>query len=307
MNRHLVLFLLTALTCTATGGLHSFAFALGFVQADVAYSWSGVSANALRMSWLEFAWQGLWFSVPFLSFLSAHEFGHYFAARMHGLRPSLPYFLPAPLPMTGSLGAVIVFRGQFPNRRVLFDFAAGGPLAGFVVAVVALACGLAWSTVEKVPEQISGGYWMGEPLLFRWLSQLINGPVRDGWSLNLHPTAVAGWLGLLFTMMNLVPISQLDGGHIAYAALRRHSRWLTVAGLAMLAFFIVWLHAYSWVLWLVLLLVIIRLVGWEHPASLDDDAPLDPARIVLALLLVAIFVLCFMPVPLSPIELIGGH
>jgi len=94
MNRHLVLFLLTALTCTATGGLHSFAFALGFVQADVAYSWSGVSANALRMSWLEFARQGLWFSVPFLSFLSAHEFGHYFAARMHGLRPSLPSSCP---------------------------------------------------------------------------------------------------------------------------------------------------------------------------------------------------------------------
>jgi membrane-associated protease RseP (regulator of RpoE activity) len=294
MNRHLALFLLTVLTSTAAGALHYLAFVQGFGTAQV------------ELSWTQQAVGGLWFSVPFLGFLSAHEFGHYFAARWHGLRPSLPYYLPAPIPLTGSLGAVIVFRGQFPDRRVLFDFAAGGPLAGFVVAVIALAFGLAWSPVEKLPEQFVG-YWMGEPLLYQWLSYAIAGPVRDGWSLNLHPTALAGWLGLLFTMMNLVPISQLDGGHVAYAALRRHSRWLTVAGLAMLAFFIVWLQAYSWVLWLVLLLAITRLVGWEHPASLDDELPLDPARIVLALLLVAIFILCFMPVPLSPIELIGGH
>jgi membrane-associated protease RseP (regulator of RpoE activity) len=294
MNRHLVLFLLTVLTSTAAGALHYVAFVQGF------------GATPVHLSWVQHALGGLWFSVPFLGFLTAHEFGHYFAARWHGLRPSLPYYLPAPIPLTGSLGAVIVFRGQFPNRRVLFDFAAGGPLAGFVVAVIALACGLAWSPVEKLPDQFVG-YWMGEPLLFQWLSNVIAGPIRDGWSLNLHPTAFAGWLGLLFTMMNLVPISQLDGGHIAYAAIRRHSRWLTVAGLAMLAFFIVWLEAYSWALWLLLLLVIIRLVGWEHPASLDDELPLDPVRIALAVVLVAIFVVCFMPVPLSPIELIGGH
>jgi membrane-associated protease RseP (regulator of RpoE activity) len=307
MNRHLGLFLLTVLTCTAAGGLHYFSFALGFTRAELVFGWQGISANSLHMSWPELARDGLWFSVPFLGFLSAHEFGHYFAARWHGLHPSLPFYIPAPIPLTGSLGAVIVFRGHFPNRRVLFDFAAGGPLAGFVVAVIALACGLAWSPVQKLPDQLGGGYWMGEPLLFQWLSHAMAGPVRDGWSLNLHPTAMAGWLGLLFTMMNLVPISQLDGGHIAYAAIRRHSRWLTIAGLAMLAFFIVWLQAYSWVVWLVVLLVIIRLVGWEHPASVDDELSLDPVRIGLALLLVVIFVLCFMPVPISPIELIGGQ
>jgi membrane-associated protease RseP (regulator of RpoE activity) len=293
MNRHLGLFLLTALTTTAVGAQHYNDFLAGF------------GATRVTLSWTQFALGGLWFSVPFLGFLTAHEFGHYFAARWHGLRPSLPYYLPAPLPLTGSLGAVIVFRGQFPNRRVLFDFAAGGPLAGFVVAAVALACGLIWSPVEKLPERFVG-YWMGEPLLFQWLSHAIAGPIRSGWSLNLHPTALAGWLGLLFTMMNLVPISQLDGGHIAYAAIRRNSRLLTLAGLATLGFFIIWWHAYNWVLWVVLLLVIIRIVGWEHPASLDDDLPLDPIRIAVAVLLIVIFAVCFMPVPLSPIELIGG-
>ena len=158
MNRHLALFLLTVLTSTAAGALHHLAFVQGFGTAPVA------------LTWTQQALGGLWFSVPFLSFLTAHEFGHYFAARWHGLRPSLPYYLPAPVPLTGSLGAVIVFRGQFPDRRGLFDFAAGGPLAGFVVAVIALASGLAWSPVEKLPDQFVG-YWMGEPLLFQWLSR----------------------------------------------------------------------------------------------------------------------------------------
>ena len=152
MNRHLGLFLLTALTTTVAGAQHYNVFLDSFGRVHV------------TLSWMQLALGGLWFSVPFLGFLTAHEFGHYFAARWHGLRPSLPYYLPAPLPLTGSLGAVIVFRGHFPNRRVLFDFAAGGPLAGFVVAVVALACGLIWSPVEKLPERFVG-YWMGEPLL----------------------------------------------------------------------------------------------------------------------------------------------
>jgi len=293
MNRHLGLFLLTALTTTVAGAQHYNVFLDSFGRVHI------------TLSWMQLALGGLWFSVPFLGFLTAHEFGHYFAARWHGLRPSLPYYLPAPLPLTGSLGAVIVFRGHFPNRRVLFDFAAGGPLAGFVVAVVALTCGLIWSPVEKLPERFVG-YWMGEPLLFQWVSHAVAGPIRDGWSLNLHPTALAGWLGLLFTMMNLVPISQLDGGHIAYAAIRRHSRWPTLAALATMAFLIVWWRAYNWVPWVLVLLVIIRLVGWQHPASLDDDLPLDPTRIAVAVLLIAIFAVCFMPVPLSPIELIGG-
>ena len=294
MNRHLGLFLLTVLTTTAAGAGHYSDFLDTFGTVHV------------TLSWAQLALGGLWFSVPFLGFLTAHEFGHYFAGRWHGLRPSLPYYLPVPLPLTGTLGAVIVFRGHFPNRRVLFDFAAGGPLAGFVVAAVALACGLAWSPVVRLPEHFAG-YWIAEPLLFQWLTHVIAGPIRDGWSLNLHPTALAGWLGMLFTMMNLVPISQLDGGHIAYAAIRRHSRWFTLAGLATLAFFIVWWHAYSWVVWVIVLVLIIRLVGWEHPASLDDDLPLDPIRIAVAVLLIAIFAVCFMPVPISPIELIGGR
>ena len=282
MNRHLGLFLLTALTTTAAGAEHYAGFQHAFHP-------------SVTLTWWQIAAGGLWFSVPFLGFLTAHEFGHYGMARWHGLRPSLPYYLPAPLPLTGSLGAVIVFRGHFPDRRVLFDFAAGGPIAGFLVAVAASAIGLLWSPIVKLDG--ASGTLLGDPLLFQWLGDLVVGPVRDGYSVSLHPTALAGWLGLLFTMMNLVPISQLDGGHVAYAVLRRHSRWVTLAALGAMTWAIVGLGAYTWTLWLVLLLVMMRLVGWQHPPALDDDRPLDRGRLVLAGAIVVILVVCFMPVP----------
>jgi membrane-associated protease RseP (regulator of RpoE activity) len=282
MNRHLGLFLLTALTTTAAGAEHYAGFQAAFNP-------------SVTLSWWQIGLGGLWFSVPFLGFLTAHEFGHYGMARWHGLRPSLPYYLPAPLPLTGSLGAVIVFRGHFPDRRVLFDFAAGGPIAGFIVAVAASAIGLLWSPIVKLDG--ASGTLLGDPLLFQWLGDLVVGPVRDGYSVSLHPTALAGWLGLLFTMMNLVPISQLDGGHVAYAVLRRDSRWVTLAALGAVTWAIVGLGAYTWSVWLVLLLVMMRLVGWQHPPALDDDLPLDRGRLVLAAAIVAILVVCFMPVP----------
>jgi membrane-associated protease RseP (regulator of RpoE activity) len=283
MNRHLALFLLTVLTSTAAGALQFAGFEREFGDPRVVHTW-----------W-QLAGGGLYFSVPFLGFLTAHEFGHYGMARWHGLRPSLPYYLPAPIPLTGSLGAVIFFRGHFPNRRVLFDFAAGGPIAGFVVAVVASAVGLWWSPI--IVAKAGQGIPLGDPLVFHWISDAVLGPVRQGYDVSLHPTAFAGWLGLLFTMMNLVPISQLDGGHIVYAALRRHSRWVTAAALAAITWAVIGLGAYTWTLWLVLLLVMMRLIGWEHPPALDDELPLDPVRLVVAALVVGIMVLCFMPVP----------
>jgi membrane-associated protease RseP (regulator of RpoE activity) len=294
MNRHLVLFLLTVVTTTAAGAGNYSDFLAQF------------GTTTVQLTWWQSALGGLWFSVPFLGFLTAHEFGHYGMARWHGLRPSLPYFLPVPLPITGSLGAVILFRGRFPDRRVLFDFAAGGPFAGFVVALLALGLGLHWSPVQRLPAVLHGDWLgLGEPLLFQWLSTAIVGPVPDGFSINLHPTAFAGWFGVLFTMMNLLPIGQLDGGHIAYAVVRRYSRWITLAGLAGVAFLVFGFHAYSLTLWLILLLVMLRFIGWEHPTADDDDLPLDPVRLALAAVLVAILVVCFMPVPTWTIT--NGH
>ena len=282
MNRHLALFLLTVVTTTMAGAMQYDGFQQAF-------------APGVLLPWWQLLLGGLYFSVPFLAFLTAHEFGHYGMARWHGLRPSLPYYLPAPLPLTGSLGAVIIFRGQFPDRRVLFDFAAGGPIAGFVVAVAACAIGLRWSVI--VHGATSSGLPLGDPMLFHWISDAVLGPMPTGADVSLHPTAFAGWLGLLFTMMNLIPISQLDGGHIAYAALRRHSRWVTVVAFAAVTWAVIGWGAYTLTLWLVLLLVMMRVIGWEHPPALDDALPLDAGRLLLLALVIAILVLCYMPVP----------
>ena len=283
MSRHLGLFLATVVTTTAAGAFQYADFQRVFGDPHV------------QRAWWQIALGGLWFSVPFLGFLTAHEFGHYGMGRLHGLRPSLPYYLPGPPILTGSFGAVIVFRGHFPNRRVLFDFAAGGPIAGFVIAIIASAVGLSLSPIVKADP--SAGIPLGDPLIFHWLSGVVLGPLRDGYDVSLHPTALAGWFGLLFTMMNLVPVHQLDGGHIAYALFRRHSRWVTVAGLLAVAWTVVGLGAYTWTLWLVLLVVMMRFFGWEHPPALDDDLPLDPGRVAIAIVIVLIMVGCFMPVP----------
>jgi membrane-associated protease RseP (regulator of RpoE activity) len=283
MNRHLGLFLVTVVTTTAAGAFHYAGFQEAFGD------------PRSQQTWWQFALGGLWFSVPFLGFLTAHEFGHYGMGRLHGLRPSLPYYLPGPPILTGSFGAVIVFRGQFPNRRVLFDFAAGGPIAGFAVAVLASAIGLRWSPIVKADP--SAGIPLGDPLLFHWLSDQVLGPLGAGRDVSLHPTALAGWFGLLFTMMNLVPVLQLDGGHIAYALFRRGSRWVTLAGLFGIVWAVIGLGAYTWTLWFVLLIVMMRLIGWEHPPALDDNLPLDPVRIAVAVLIALIMVGCFMPVP----------
>ncbi|HEY8550894.1 MAG TPA: site-2 protease family protein [Vicinamibacterales bacterium] len=291
---HVLLFLLTALTTTFVGGAHALGFASDFGTRPE----QDITATRLLTT-------GLSFSIPFLGFLLAHEFGHYLAARAHGLRPSLPYFIPAPLPLTGTMGAVIFFRGRFPNRRVLFDFAAAGPLAGFAVAAPVLFLGLTWSRVVAVPENMEG-FYLGEPLLFQWMANALFGDVAEGYSINLHPTALAGWLGLLFTLMNLIPAGQLDGGHIAYAWLGRPARWVTLLSFVAIGGLIVVGRAYSWAGWLVVLLVLLWLFGWDHPPALDDVSPLDPIRVALVIAVIGIFVVCFMPVPISPIEFMGS-
>ncbi len=291
---HAALFLATVASTTYIGGFHAAGFESSF----------GSRPFELQPVW-EHLQSGLWFSLPFIAFLTAHEFGHYFAARAHGLRPTLPFFIPMPLLFTGTMGAVIFFRGRFPNRRVLFDFAGAGPLAGFAVALPALVLGIAWSNVGRLPADLTGYFWLGEPLLFQWVVSAIFGPIGDGLSLNMHPTALAGWLGLLFTLMNLIPAGQLDGGHIAYALLGRRARWVTIASLAALALLVVFAAAYSWIGWLILLAILMRLFGWDHPPAVDDAQPLDPVRLAFVGLIVVIFIVCFTPVPISPIEFIG--
>lgn len=239
---------------------------------------------------------GAWYSLTILAILGIHEMGHYLACRYYRIDASLPYFLPAPF-ITGTIGAFIRIRGRIPTKPILFDVGAAGPIAGFVVAVPALFAGIALSRVTPLPDNGAGLLTLGEPLLFQGAAWLIWGPIPEGYAINLHPMGFAAWFGLLATALNLFPIGQLDGGHIAYAALGSRSTAVTLVTVA-IVIALTFVSA-SWIVWAVLMVMMLITVGPRHPVTLDDHVPLDPLRRRVALAAAAIFVVCFTPTPIE--------
>ena len=287
---HGVLFALTLATTTLAGVDHYAGFATDYLQRPLHAS---VSALLVR---------GLWYSLTILAILGCHELGHYLACRYYDVDASLPFFLPVPPPMlTGTLGAFIRIREPIPSKRMLFDIGIAGPIAGFLVAVPALFVGLAMSRVTHVPANFTG-VELGEPLLFKAASKLLWGTPPEGFSLNLHPMAFAAWFGLLATALNLFPIGQLDGGHISYAVLGRRSTYVTLA-MIVVALGLVWFST-SWLVWTILMIAMLFAFGPRHPRTADEHVPLDRARVVLALVALAMFILCFTPAPIQPLELL---
>lgn len=286
---HFTLFVLTLASTTLVGAEYYASYISDFARQPVE-----ISPTLIL--------QGFWYSGTVLLILGTHELGHYLACRYYQVDASLPFFIPMPLVLTGTLGAFIRIREPIPTKRMLFDIGIAGPLAGFVFAVPALFIGVALSPVAAVPEDLVG-FHLGEPLLFRIAAWLTWGSIPDGYSLNLHPMAFAAWFGLLATALNLFPIGQLDGGHISYAVLGRRSTVVTLGtiGVAIgLTFF-----SMSWIVWTVLLVAMTLAMGPRHPRTLDEDIPLDRGRIWLALVALVVFVLCFTPNPIEPTELLG--
>jgi membrane-associated protease RseP (regulator of RpoE activity) len=278
----------TLATTTLTGACHWISFEADFQAVD-----SGLTLWAVA--------NGLWYSLTILTILGAHELGHYLACRHYRINASLPYFLPIPFPLTGTAGAFIRIRQPITAKRALFDIGIAGPLAGFAFAVPALVLGLALSRVVEVPSRFTG-LSLGEPLLFKAVSWLIWGSPPESMAINMHPMAFAAWFGLLATGLNLLPIGQFDGGHIAYATLGRHAHKVTIT--AVLA--AVGLSAYSssWIMWTLLAVGLLFAFGWRHPPVWDEDEPLDASRRWLAVLALVILVLCFTPAPIEPLDLL---
>ena len=230
---------------------------------------------------------GLMFNVPLLSILGVHEMGHYTAARRHRVQVSPPYFIPfLPIPpLPGTMGALIRLKSPFPDRNALMDIGAAGPLAGAVVAIPVLIIGLALSEVRRTTGAL--GFPLGESLLFKLLSWAVLGRIPPGYDVILHPVAYAGWLGLLITMMNLIPAGQLDGGHIAYALFG--DRYAGIARLVPYALLLMGLISNGWFVWAALLFVL----GTGHPRPMTDDVPLTPLRRALGAAAFVLFLLCF--------------
>jgi membrane-associated protease RseP (regulator of RpoE activity) len=236
---------------------------------------------------------GVPFAATLMSVLLVHELGHYLVSRVHGVRATLPYFIPGPPFLIGTFGAFIRMKSPPVNRRALFDVGAAGPWAGVIVAVPAVIVGLSLSEVRAL-EPDAYGWFFGDSLLFSFLTRAVLGVSPDEMTILLHPVALAGWLGLFVTFLNLIPVGQLDGGHVSYALFGRFHRWPARAFLLV----ILGLGFYGWQGWFVWAILLVFL-GVEHPPTLDRVTPLDPMRRIAAWATLALFAVTFIPVPFS--------
>ena len=308
--------------------LHVLLFLLTFLTTTLAWGEGSTALSAVI--------DGLFYSIPLLTILLFHEFGHYFAARKYGVDVTLPYFIPGIPILIGTFGAVIKMRSPLRSKRALFDIGAAGPLAGVAVAIPIIAVGLAFSHIRPATPENMGDFSLGSSLLFWLLARIITGAPPAHHDLFLHPTAFAGWVGLLVTMLNLLPVGQLDGGHVAYAMLgkQRHQRLGKAILTILLAFGMLplpqmffeilresapsgWLHelaalaltqspekgvlvgmaGYGWLGWLLWNWLLRSVITPVHPPVMDESLPLDRTRKLLGWLTLILFALTFMPAP----------
>jgi membrane-associated protease RseP (regulator of RpoE activity) len=285
---NMVLFLLTLLTTTMAG-----ADAVGaFVTLRAPFQ-SLINLGA-----------GLSFSIPLMAILLAHEMGHFLTARRHGVDATLPYFIPAPFPsvfFVGTFGAFIRMKTPPRTRRAMFEIGAAGPWAGFAIALLAVIIGLKLSTISPL-DNSAGGLNLGNSIIFWSVSRAVLGVDPNTVNVNLHPIAFAGWLGLFVTTLNLLPVGQLDGGHVVYSLLggRLHrivSRlsWAGCALMVVVPYALGYDFWFGWLIWFGL----VFFLGLGHPSTTDAYTPLSGSRRLMAWATVALFIGTFSPVPIS--------
>lgn len=235
-------------------------------------------------------YKGIPFAVTLMVILLSHELSHYFTSKRHGVKATLPYFIPAPT-IIGTFGAFIKMKSPIVTRQSLIDIGASGPIAGFVISVIATIVGLSMSEVVTTT-RTAGALNLGDSILFSFLSRAILGVTSHGQDVLLNPVAFAGWIGLFVTSINLIPVGQLDGGHIAYALLGERQVQLSVVLIIIMAAlgFFLW---EGWGVWAILLLIL----GFRHPPVLYWEVPLDNKRKFIGWSALVIFILTFIPVP----------
>jgi membrane-associated protease RseP (regulator of RpoE activity) len=234
-------------------------------------------------------YKGLPFSLTLMLILGTHEIGHYLTSKKNGVIATLPYFIPAPS-LLGTFGAFIKMKSPIPNRKALLKIGVSGPIAGFIIALPATIIGLYLSEVRE-PSQMKGGVSLGSSLLLSFLTKTILGVTDETADILLHPIAFAGWIGLFVTALNLLPMGQLDGGHIIYSlSTRGHNylSWVIFISLIPLGFF--W---EGWLFWVAAVFVL----GLRHPQLIDESMPLDMSDKILGIIAIIIFIITFIPIP----------
>jgi membrane-associated protease RseP (regulator of RpoE activity) len=232
------------------------------------------------------------YSVTIMLILLGHEMGHYFMSQRYGIRATLPYFLPFPFSPFGTFGAVIRMGGSLTSRKALFDTGIAGPMISLLLSIPAIVIGLQLSEVIPTSQIKEGALRLGDPVLFSFVQRLVIGSVPENHDILLHPIGYAGWVGLFVTALNLLPIGQLDGGHIAYALFGKKSKAIFFIAIAVMAFITIFYNP-GWFL----LLILVILFGFRHPAPLDDQTRLDGKRKLLGGFAFLAFFLSFTPAP----------
>jgi membrane-associated protease RseP (regulator of RpoE activity) len=251
------------------------------------------AGRALAAHWRE----GALYAAAVLGILVSHEMGHFLTALVHRIPTSLPYFLPLPLTPFGTMGAVISMRGSHADRREMFDLGVAGPLAGLVVAIPITCLG-----IQRLGPPIPFGFDIAfhNPLIFTLLTRWLRPDAATDsviYLSQLNPLLMAGWVGMFVTGLNMLPVSQLDGGHVSYALLGRHAHTLARALLVVAIVYIVVDEKYLWVL----MVVLVTLMGTDHPPTANDHARLGPFRYVLGWAAMTIPILCFSPLGVSEV------
>ena len=293
---NLGLFLATLFTVLFIGAANALQYAEQFQGQEVSYDLLSILTSLHR---------GIPFAGALMGILVAHELSHYVVARRYGSPVSLPYFIPMPN-LLGTMGAVITQKAPMRNRKALFDIGIAGPLGGLILAIPLLFVGLSLSTVQAPPPGIDQALQEGNSLLYIAAKYVVFGEMlpRNGMDVWIHPVAFAAWSGLLVTMINLIPVGQLDGGHIAYALLGKRAWTL---GYVLIAAMFGWggfllLRGNQaggfWVLWGFINLLLNR----KHPPPLNDVTTVSGGRVAVGFVMLVVFVLTFMPAPLRTIQ-----
>lgn len=292
-NRRRLTFLLFAATCVST-------FLAGMLPGEGVFTLAlAALADFPRVAQFvsEFGigtmlWNGLTYSVPLIVILFAHEMGHYLQARRYRVPASLPYFIPFPISPFGTMGAVIVQGAGYSNRKVLFDIAVSGPLAGLVFALPITYWGLMHTEVISIVG--ARGNLYGDPLILIWMAEWIHGPMGTNETIALNAPLFAGWVGIFITALNLLPVGQLDGGHIMYALIGRKAHAVAF-GIILLAIGYMIYTRYPAFLLLILLLIFF---GPRHPPTANDRSPLGWHRILLGWLVLGFVIIGLTPQPI---------
>lgn len=273
-----VLFLLTCLSTFWAGAAGDYVLAI--------FGGLPAIAHVLANTWQD----GLIYMATVLAILLAHEMGHFILTLRHGIAASYPLFIPMPLTPIGTMGAVIAMQGSQADRKQLFDIGIAGPLAGLVVAVPVVCYGILHAPAKLAPTVITYHNPLGMELLIAWLR-----PDVGPHGVQMTPMLMAGWVGLLVTGLNMLPVSQLDGGHVAYALLGRRAHMVARALVAGAVIYVVVAGNYGWIL----MLILVMLIGVAHPPTRDDRVPLGRVRQVVGYASLVIPVLCFPPQVIS--------